>query len=298
MKRTFRNVSLLSLGLLILLPLVAYWAVDTWLESSGGRQMIEKNLSARLGMKVVLGGEFDLMLFPAVGVNGTDLVIESDQPGHPFASSAEYEFSVALKPLLDRRVQIDWIRLGGGVIHPGLYRGRQPSGVNGESGNIRVPEIEELTIRDFLLVPPAADARGIRLNLLKVSGFADGRSAPFVVEVQGLASARGRVLLNLQDSSLQLNGLSLERSGQRLVGRACVDFGGPLTVHAELEADRLDIDRLRNELPDTGAWASGDGEATFPDIRVRVRVDELSAGGAVAQGVVLSLGQEPVCGSD
>lgn len=299
MKKPVRNLLLLLLGLLILAPPAAYWAVDAWLESSGGRQMLAKNLSERTGMSVTLGGEFDLMLLPDIGVNGTDLFIESPLADQPFASSAEYEISVALKPLLNGQVQVDWIRLSGGEIHPGRYRAVQPvAGEEKEAGTVRIPKIEELTIRDFRIIPPGSDSGGIQVSAFQVSGFADRRSAPFSLEIRELFSAEGSILLDMQGSSLQLNELSLERTGQRVTGDACMNIGDPFSLHLVLEAQQLDLDLLRQDLPDTDSWAGDGGEGAPADIRVRLSVDELLASGGVARGVVLSLGQEPVCGSD
>lgn len=298
MKKPVRNLLLLLLGLLILAPPAAYWAIDAWLESSGGRQMLAKNLSERTGMKVTLGGEFDLMLLPDIGVTGTDLAIESPLAGEPFASSAEYEISVALKPLFDGQVQVDWIRLSGGEIHPGRYRGGQPVEGAEQAGRVLIPKIEELTIRDFRVIPPGSDNEGLEVSEFRVSGFADRRSAPFSLEIRELFSAQGSILLDTQNSSLHLNELSLERAGQRVTGEACMNISDPFSLHLVLEAQQLDLDLLRKELPDTDNWA-GNGEKAAPvDIRVRLSVDELLAAGAVARVVVLSLGQEPVCGSD
>lgn len=297
MRKPVRIFLLVLLGLLVLTPPAAYWAIDAWLESSGGRQMLEKSLSARIGMKVILGGEFDLMLLPDIGVSGTDLRIESAFDEGPFAISSEYEISVALRPLFRKQLLADWIRLTGGEVHPGRYRpGPSPQGSDG-GGPVQLPEIGELTIRDFRLVPPGEETGGIRLDVLEVSGFADRRSAPFIMEIRDLVSARGRVLLDAGNLSLELRDLSLERSGQRLAGNACVNFGDPFSLHLVLHAEQLDLDELRNESPDIGAWA-GEGEESAPlDIRVRVRVDQLLAAGAVARGAVLSVGREPVCGS-
>lgn len=299
MKKPVRNLLLLLLGLLILAPVAAYWAVDAWLESSGGRQMLEKNLSERTGMSVTLGGDFDLMLLPDIGVNGTDLFIESPLADQPFASSAEYELSVALKPLLSGQVQVDWIRLSGGEIHPGRYRAEKPvAGEEKEAGTVRIPRIEELTIRDFRIIPPDSDSGVIQVSAFQVSGFADRRSSPFSLEIRELFSAEGSILLDMQGSSLQLNELSLERTGQRVTGDACMNIGDPFSLHLVLEAQQLDLDLLRQDLPDTGGWAGDGGEGEPADIRVHLSVDELHASGGVARGVVLSLGQEPVCGSD
>jgi hypothetical protein len=46
------------------------------------------------------------------------------------------------------------------------------------------------------------------------------------------------------------------------------------------------------------SWAGEGGEGAPADIRLRLSVDELLAAGAVARGAVLTLGEEPVCGSD
>ena len=299
MKKPVRNLLLLLLGLLILAPPLAYWAIDAWLESSGGRQMLAKNLSERTGMNVTLGGEFDLMLLPDIGVTGTDLAIESPLADQPFASSAEYEISVALKPLFNGQVQVDWIRLSDGEIHPGRYRAVQPvAGDKQETGTARIPKIEELTIRDFRIIPPGSDDGGIQVSAFQVSGFADRRSAPFSLEILELFSAQGSILLDMQGSSLQLKELRLERSGQRVTGEACINIGDPFSLHLVLEAQQLDLDLLRQDLPDADSWAGNGGEGAPADIRVRLSVDELLAAGAVARGAVLSLGQEPVCGSD
>jgi uncharacterized protein involved in outer membrane biogenesis len=298
-KKPARNLLLLLLGLLILAPPVAYWAIDAWLESSGGRQVLAKNLSERTGMNVTLGGEFDLMLLPDIGVTGTDLAIESPLADQPFARSAEYEISVALRPLLNGQLQVDWIRLSGGEIRPGRYRAGPPvAGEKKEAGTVRLPRIEELTIRDFRIIPPGSDNEGIEVSAFRVSGFADRRSAPFSLEIRELFSAQGSILLDMQDSSLQLKELSLERSGQRMTGEVCMNIGDPFSLHLVLEAQQLDLDLLRQDLPDTGSWAGDGGEGAPADIRLRLSVDELLAAGAVARGAVLSLGEEPVCGSD
>ena len=74
---------------LLLLPVGLYWLADAWLESSGGRQMLEQELGARFGMSVSLEGEFDLMLLPDIGVSGTELVIGGEAgPGRFFCEQS------------------------------------------------------------------------------------------------------------------------------------------------------------------------------------------------------------------
>jgi hypothetical protein len=297
-KKPVRRLLLLLLAVILFTPPIANWAIDAWLESSGGRQILEKNLSERTGMNVRLGGEFDLMLLPAIGVSGTDLAIESASALGPLASSAEYEISVALRPLFDGLVLIDWIRLSGGEIHPDRYRPAVSATVSAEAGPVRIPEIRELTIRDFKVVLPGGGAEEIRVAVLEVSDFADSTSAPFLLEIEGLVSAQGRVVLDMSKSSLEFHALALERAGQRLAGDGCINFGDPLSIDVVLEAERLDLDLLREDLPGSVFGSGGEGQGTTPAISVRVSVEELIASGALARDVVLSLGEEPVCGSD
>jgi len=127
MKVSIRKLVIVILASFILLPVAAYWLADSWLESSGGRRMLEQTLSGRIGMSVRLEGEFDLMLLPAIGVSGTELVIGDPGQETEFARSREYEISVALEPLLDRKVLIEWIRLTGGHIYPERYPRSDPN---------------------------------------------------------------------------------------------------------------------------------------------------------------------------
>ena len=160
MKVSFRKLVAVILAGFILLPVAAYWLADSWLESSGGRRMLEQTLSERIGMSVRLEGEFDLMLLPAIGVSGTELVIGGTEPGSELVRSHEFEISVAIRPLLDRRVFIQWIRLIGGSIYPERYsRTDQADGTVGadSSANLLLPEIQELTIQNFHIIFPGGE---------------------------------------------------------------------------------------------------------------------------------------------
>ncbi len=276
----------LPAALLLLFPGL-YWLADTWLESSGGRQMLEQELGARFGMSVRLEGEFDLMLFPDIGVSGTDLVIGGDaSPGSFFAGSREFEVSVALKPLFHQQVVVEWIRLTGGQVYPGRY---SQSGAGSEAGQL--PEIRELTLRDFDLFPADENVAPLRVKTLKVTDFAERRQAVFGVEVESLVDAEGWLLWDTERSKIQFGDLRLDLAGQVLEGEACLLLEEPASINAELTAPAFDFDAFREHLPDTG---EGGGDVPL-DIRIRFSVDELRSSGVVARGVVLSLGQDPVC---
>jgi len=264
--------------------------------------MLEKNLSERLGISVQLQGAFDLMLLPDIGVTGTDLVIGGPGAEGLIASSAEYEISVALKPLLDRQVRIDWIRLTGGQVYPDRYSGGNKHG-NGEAGGgYQIPEIQELAIRDFRVIFPGMNNGPLHIEALEVSGFADRQEAPFRLEVENLLTASGWLRWDSSQSRLDLGSLRLERFGQLINGRGCLLAGDAVSVNLFLDAGRIDFDALRQDLPRTGLETSSASAGPSLDIRVRFSVEELITSGAVARGVVLSLGaelpQQMVCGSD
>ncbi|NND57784.1 MAG: AsmA family protein, partial [Xanthomonadales bacterium] len=114
MSKRRRNRFWWPLVLLVLLPAGLYFAANWWLESAGARHLLERVLSDRAGMPVRMKGEFDLMLIPALGVSGTDLTVGEQADGTLFIGSAEFAVAVALKPLLQKTVQVEWIRLSGG----------------------------------------------------------------------------------------------------------------------------------------------------------------------------------------
>jgi len=301
MGRKLLKWSLSLLTVFLLLPVLLYWIADAWLESSGGRQMLEQELGKRFGMSVQLTGEFDLMLLPDIGVSGTDLVIGGGVlPGALFASSSEFEVSVALWPLLSRRVVVDWIRLTGGRVHPDRY---SPSGESASTPNSQLPEIRELTLRDFELVLDPDEISVLRLQSLRVVDFAEKRQAGFALDMENLLQVQGWLIWDTARSNIEFGDVQFDMEGQLLRGEACLQLLEPPLLTAVLVAEQFDFDRFRESLPEL--WQVGEAEdgGDLPlDIRARFTVDELRSNGVVARGVVLNLGPEltdtTVCGSD
>jgi hypothetical protein len=286
-----RKIVLLLLAALLLLPVSLYWLADAWLESSGGRQLLENELSARLGMNVRLEGEFDLMLLPDIGVSGTDLVIGREAAPAAasfFANSREFEVSVALRPLFRRAVIINWIRLTGGRIYPDRYA---PSGSNSGSPLTQLPEIRQLVLRDFEFVLGQEDEAALRLQELQVSDFAEGRRAGLFLEIEELVTLNGWLLWNLAPSRIELSELEVDLAGQQLFGKACLLLQQPRSLNLDFSAAVFDLDAFQKTLPETG----GGGTDLPLEIRARLSVDELSSSGVIARGVLLNLGQDPVC---
>jgi len=280
---------LLLVLLVLLLPLAAYWLADTWLESSGGRQLLEQNLSERIGMSVRLGGEFDLMLLPDIGVSGTALVLGGPGPESEFARSEKFEMSIALQPLLDRRVLIDWIRLSGGHVYPERYAGE---GGSSEVAGVRLPEIRELTVRDFQFELPGEGASPLRVKELMVSGFAENRETLFKLEIEDLAVVEGRLRWDTSRSVIHFTNVNLLLGEQALSGEGCLFLQNPRSLHFDLQAGALDLDMLRENLPVSGD-ASGGGLPL--EVNARFTIDEVTSSGVIARGVVFSLGGEPAC---
>ena len=292
MKVSLRKLVVVLLAGFVLLPVAAYWLADSWLESSEGRRLLEQTLSGRIGMSVRLEGEFDLMLLPAIGVSGTELVIGGPEPESELARSHEFEISVALKPLLDRKVLVEWIRLTGGSIYPERYSRTDRIDA---SANLVLPEIQELSIRDFEILFADENENRLLIKELTLTDFAENRETPFTLEIEDLAAAGGTLRWDTSQSLIHLGKLQLDLAGQVVSGTACLILKSPASLHFDLQTGAFDLDEFRENLPATGASA-GQGGGDLPlEIRGRFTVDELNTSGAVARGVVLSLGEEPAC---
>lgn len=296
-----RKILWALLAVILVTPFATYWLADTWLESSGGRAMLERALGERAGMEVRLTGDFSLMLLPAVGVSGTGLQI--GKSGEEFATSREYEISVALKPLLDRQVVIEWIRMTGGRIAPQRFASAGNNGAGrmdpGQIDNkFSLPEINELIFRDFEIELEDAALPEFLIHEFSVNGFAADRETPFVLNVQDLLATRGRFLWDSSRSMLRLVSMQLEVAGQAVEGMGCLVTSPVPLLQLDLRAGKIDLDALQETLagvkmPTGGADEAG-GKAL--DMRVRLSAKQVLANGIIASGVVLSFGEDPDCG--
>jgi hypothetical protein len=139
---------------------------------------------------------------------------------------------------------------------------------------------------------PGENALPLSLRALEVKDFAEGRQTIFAVEIESLATVTGWLLWDSARPGIRFGDLQLDVGGQTLNGIACLLLE-PWSLHVDLEAGLLDFDALRNALPDSGQ-GSGDGELPL-EVRARLRVEQLRSSGVIAQGVELSLGENPDC---
>jgi len=178
----------------------AYLLLDVWLESAGGRQAVERALAERLGLPVRLQGEFRVMLLPRIGVSGTALIVGQPGTSGEVARGSEYAVSLALAPLLERRLLIESISLAGGA----LYLDRLPESPATEASSppLQLPEVRHLEVRDFDVVPAGEPSTPYRLRELSIEQFAEGRETPFRIEVVDYGAWFGSLSWDPQSSAL------------------------------------------------------------------------------------------------
>ncbi|MDX1380284.1 MAG: hypothetical protein R3233_04145 [Xanthomonadales bacterium] len=204
MKRSVRRLLLLAPLLVVLLLAGAYLLLDAWLEGAGGRRAVENALAERLNMPVNLNGRFDVMLLPAIGVSGTDLVIGAPGAASEAARSGRYAVALALLPLLDGQLLIESFELEDGTFYFERWA------VNGEAGDaggtaaaLQLPEIRAFSVRDFDI--HAGKGEPVHLQRFAVEDFAAGAAAPFELAVAGFGEMAGELNWNASRQELGID---------------------------------------------------------------------------------------------
>jgi hypothetical protein len=266
--------------LLAVLVLGAGLALDAWIESSGGRRMVERTLSEASGLPVRLGGDFDVRLFPP-GASGTDFRVLDESADTEVVRSRVYELELELLPLLRRELRVERLRLEWLVL--------------GEAGGQRfaLPAVE---VSDFALGQPshiAIDLGWLGAVEALVSWFPDQSRVDF-----GLAwSAAGREDIGLEatleyaPAGLFLPDLSARIEGQLIWGSACFLTAGAPVAALDLEADTLDLAALEAVFP-----AGQGGAVALPfELNLRLRAGTLLRGDIRASDTLLEVGAPPDC---
>ncbi|MDT8319215.1 MAG: hypothetical protein RQ826_01675 [Xanthomonadales bacterium] len=186
--RLRRTLWLLPLGLPLLF-VALLWLLAYWLESAGGRRMVEQRVGEAIGMPVTLGGDFGVRLLPRIGVTGSNLVIGGPVQDAVFARSERFAISIALRPLLRRELIVEGLSLVHGSLYPGNYQGA--SGPVSTNGELVLPVLREVTLRDFTLVLGADDGLEITITQGVMTDFATGPAAPFTLEIEDYGRVEG-----------------------------------------------------------------------------------------------------------
>ena len=288
MKAAIRRLLLFLPVLFVLLFAGAYLLAGAWLESRGGRQAIEQELSRRLGVPVNLQGDFSIALLPSVGVAGTDLVIGEPGTASELGRSAEYAVELAVRPLLHGTLVVESFHLAGGR----LYLERlPPSGdaavdANSETAAPGLPDIGSFTIRDFEIVT-AGDSR-LLLQEFTLEGFVSGRPAPFRLAVADYGVLAGSLDWREAASELVLSAAWSDYLPGLLQLRLQLRFRAGLAAAAgDLEAD-WSPPGVAADAPAAirmaANYALRPGGIGFPDFRLDLGTQHAAGDGCLAFG--------------
>lgn len=196
---------LLTVPLVLVLLFAAAWLLaDSWLESAGGRQAVERALAERIGLPVRLDGEFRVMLLPSVGVSGTALVLGEPGPATELARSEEYAVSLALVPLFRSRLLIESVRFSDGILYLDRWPGGDPLPDAPPQPALVLPDIHQLEISDFRLVLGQSDDSPYLLRELSIEEFTPGRLAPLRLQIEGFGTWTGDMYWQPADDALDL----------------------------------------------------------------------------------------------
>lgn len=279
MKR--RSLWLVFLLLLVALPIAAYFILDAWLESAGGRSAIEQELARRSGMPVSLQGDFNIGLLPTPGVSGTRFVVGDPLLGRPVLSSGEYRIVLDLAALIEKRLEIRELELAEIRVAP-------------EGADFR---IRRLVLRGYAENQPTRVSADLG-DLGELDGLFTWFPARSTLRVdsswQGLERQQGRLALELEWAGawLGLRDIRAELEEQAVQGSGCVSLSAPISVHLDLESGGIDLDRVAGAFPE----GQGGGDAGLPFIlNLRLKADRVVKGDTSAQGVVVELGGMPSC---
>jgi uncharacterized protein involved in outer membrane biogenesis len=275
-----RSLWLIVLLLLAALPIAAYFLLDTWLESAGGRSAIEQELARRSGMPVSLQGDFSIGLLPTPGVSGTRFVVGDPLLGRPILSSGAYRIVLDLSALVEKRLEILELELNDIRVAP-------------EGADFR---IRSLALRGYAENQPTQVSADLaELGVLDgVFTWFPARSALRLASAwQGPERQQGSLALELVWSGawLGLRDIDAELEEQAVRGSGCVSLTEPVSVNLDLESGGIDLERVLGALPQGQGDASG-----LPFIlNLRLKSDRIVKGETSAQGVVLELGAAPSC---
>ena len=190
--------------LIVLLGLIA----DAWLESSGGREMLQRELSRNLGMPVRLRGEFHIGLIPRLNITGTGLEIGQPDTTAFWVVCRKYAVAIELAPFIHREVRIASVELNGGNAGFADDAKSDLGGGNRLGASLVLPQVTALEISDFRLAPVGKDNE-VYIEDLRITGFQPGKPAPVALNAGLAAGQQDSARLNLDGELTLANDLSM-----------------------------------------------------------------------------------------
>jgi hypothetical protein len=228
MKFTWRSALWIAPSALVVLLLLLGAAADAWLETSGGRQLLQRELSKSLGLPVRLEGDFHFTLIPRLKIVGTRLTLGAPADGAVWASSEDYSAAVELIPFILGELRIAAVELDGGAVDADkLQRGFSAGAVPAGDGTVVLPQLGSLDITD-IFISSGAKGSGVMLDHLQLRGFQPGHAAGLLLEAalveEGVKEAQvtldGEVTVmpGSLATLLHIRELHGELAGQRISG--------------------------------------------------------------------------------
>lgn len=283
MGRAARRIFLLFPLLVVVLLLALYFALDAWLESAGGRRAVERVLTAQMGMPIGLQGDFNIVLLPAVGVSGTDLVIRDGATGEQMARGGQFRVSLELLPLVREELRVS-----------------------------------EVVVEDLVIAAQGGEGKGFMVHEVSVTGFAAGETAEFNINLGAWGEVNGEftwfpqraavdlgmewggflfprisldALIEYSPNVIYFSRLDANLDGAGLTGTGCFVHLPASALNLEIAAKSLDLNRL-------GGWPEGEAgsRAGLPfELNLELTADEVTWADTTAFGSVMRLGASPSC---
>lgn len=281
---TVRRVLLLLPVLALLLLGGLYVLLDTWLESAGGRRAVERALSERSGMPVTLNGEFDIMLLPAPGVSGTELLVLDPLRGDVLARGGRFAVALELLPLFREQLEIRQLTVGD--LHAG------PPGAE--------LHIEELGLSAYAQNQPT-DLYVELGEQGRIEGwftwFPSRLAIDFAVDWKAPGDREGSLAstVSWSGSRFSLADINAELAGQRIRGHGCFELGTPPVLNLLLSSEMLDFDLMSSALPQTAGEGGMESFELPLELNLVLDVDQFLGGDVRAENVTLELGRQPTC---
>jgi hypothetical protein len=185
---------------------------DSWLESSGGRHMLQTELAKNLGIPVRLKGDYSLRLFPRLEIAGQDLEIGQPDGLDVPAFASEYSAVIELAPFIHREVKITSVRVRGG--HLDLDRLSADAGAESQpaGSQMSLPQVASLEIGDFH-VRLERNQKSLLIERLQVRGFRQGDESEFELQARVMngqsemarVKAHGGLILALGDATSRVD---------------------------------------------------------------------------------------------
>ena len=131
---------------------VFFFSASNWLESATGMKLLQRELGKGLGLEAHLQGEYALGLFPALRIEGQQLLLQDVPTSLPVAQLDSYTLHIALWPLLVKQIVIHKIVVEGGFLDLGLLQGNGASEPGESTPGEQLPSIRSLQVRGLDLL--------------------------------------------------------------------------------------------------------------------------------------------------